>query len=279
MTDNPMWQDERDEAQPDDARTADNQLDDAVDEADTPAQRDPDFDPFLTPPLGELPDELKAVVMRVVNEQGEPKPPPEPVSFAEAFPPPAEAAPGDDLPFLQAATDPAAGPLALSFTAQAALRVVPASNFLRYGPTADAAPGVGEASSSLVADVTWQQADGAVLLAMPGVSFTRQAALERDAELIVWLGQVAAYGLELAWVWDFFRVLARVQVRVRIPAQPTPAQRDLAAVLLTLEEGDALRLLAPLPTGDLEQLLPLGPAFVAARAGALSPGDQQEGES
>ncbi|MBN1963523.1 MAG: hypothetical protein JW910_02680 [Anaerolineae bacterium] len=325
MTEHDLWPDADDLDEPGDDLTAEQ-----ADAEETPTEEASDFDPYLTPPLGRLPAELQEVVQRIRDEQGEPKAPPEPVSYEEAFPHAAaldddsvvtedsesddlpgdlvdeeevpEPEPGDEfsIPAIEEVPSPAevidsageeaptlepvpARPLAFSFSLIAALPVVVTSNFLRYGLAGVRryGPGDDDAPSSaplaaITPDVIWQRAGGERLLTMSGVVFERLAAEESGAEAVAWIGRSARYGLEMAWVWDFYRVVTRVQVRVRGGAKPTAEQVRLAEVLAALGAGDALRLVVVLPTGDLDQVIPLDAEFVAARDLAAAQAERDE---
>ncbi len=169
------------------------------------------------------------------------------------------------------AADVRAGPPPATFRLHAPLRVVEATNFLRYGPDGVrryGRPPQESASSSataatLRASFAWQDANGHDVLVIEDIALRQAKADDRAA---VWTAYVPAYGLSMAWVWDFYRVLSVVYWQFWVGSPPTPGQTAFREALQTLASGDGLRLRAALPTGVIDQWHPVTAEFLAALA-------------
>ncbi len=178
------------------------------------------------------------------------------------------------------AEEEAAEPLEIAFKLHAPLPVVEAAHYLRYGRAGarrygaqpeEAAPEPGTAEP-LPVTLSWQDADGAELLTIPHVPL-HQAQVEEDS--VVWMGQDRSYGLQLAWVWDFYRMLSFVYMKIRLSPSPTAEQAALKEALLALSADDVLLLRADLPAGGLEQRHVVTPELLAERDSRFSePGRQ-----
>ena len=161
------------------------------------------------------------------------------------------------------------GPPPVTFRLYAPLRVVEATNFLQYGPDGVrryGRPSQESTSSSATAEAlrvsfAWQDADGHDVLVLEDIALRQAKADDRAA---VWTAYVPAYGLSMAWVWDFYRVLSVVYWQFWVGSPPTPGQTAFRRVLQTLVGGDGLRLRVALPTGGIDQWHPATAEFLAA---------------
>lgn len=179
------------------------------------------------------------------------------------------------------AEEEAAEPLEIDFKLHAPLPVVEAAHYLRYGRAGarrygtqpeEAVPEPGTAEP-LPVTLSWQDAEGAELLTIPHVPL-HQAQVEEDS--VVWMGQDLSYGLQLAWVWDFYRMLSFVYMKIRLSPSPTAEQAALKEALLALSADDVLLLRADLPAGGLEQRHVVTPELLAERDSRLSEPGQQD---
>jgi hypothetical protein len=165
-------------------------------------------------------------------------------------------------------------PRTLSLQLSAPLRVVAASDYLRYGsggvrrygPQEDLETPPVDASSLVVAMI-WETAEGEVPLYLPDIPL-RQT--ESDEHHTLWVGRASIYGLQVAWVWDFYRLLSHLFLRVAFSSPPTPEQDSLLAAVRALCQGDRIRLAVALDSGAFEQAHPVTAAVLAARDSSLA---------
>ncbi len=160
-----------------------------------------------------------------------------------------------------------ARPVVMALRFRAVLRTVAARNYLsygtaggrRYGPHAVEAP---EPETSLLGvALDWLHGED-VILSVSDVTL-RQDVMDEDH--VVWVGRSPAYGLQVVWAWDFFRLLSHLYLDIRLPARLTPTQQVLLNALASLVEGDVLRVRA---TG-LDQRHSVTAEVLAARDSGL----------
>ncbi len=152
----------------------------------------------------------------------------------------------------------------LLFRVYAPLHVVAAANCLRCGRGFQTAqPSDADDKGELLAvSLSLQRADGESLLTFEDMLLQKMREDEREA---AWVGHLPAYGLQVAWVWDFYRLLSFVYLQVQVEPSPTAEQAALWDALQALVEGDVMRIRAALPTGDLDQVHAVTGEFLTER--------------
>jgi|GEM_PF-2838624 len=159
-------------------------------------------------------------------------------------------------------------PVVMALRFCAVLRAVAARNYLsygtagvrRYGPRAVEVPE--PETSLLVVALDWLHGED-VILSVPEVTLRQDV---MDENRVVWVGRSPAYGLQIVWTWDFFRLLSHLYLDVRLPARLTPTQQVLLNTLASLGEGDVLRVRA----AGLDQRHAVTAETLAARDSALA---------
>ena len=134
---------------------------------------------------------------------------------------------------------------------EAPLHIVAASNYLRFGAgrrgTMDSDPDLLPVSLSLTG------AAGACLYTLDGLHLVKAEAGPRQ---VVWSGIALPEGIQIGWVWDFFRVLSHVILRHRTfrrAFEEGGASTGLAAALSGLRRGDSLWLRVDAAGGFAQQ--------------------------
>ena len=130
---------------------------------------------------------------------------------------------------------------------EAPLHIVAASNYLRFGAgrrgTMDSDPDLLPVSLSLTG------AAGACLYTLDGLHLVKS---ESGPRQIVWSGIALQEGIQIGWVWDFFRVLSHVILRRR-DFEAGGVSRGLVAALGGSQRGDSLWLRVDAAGGFAQQ--------------------------
>jgi hypothetical protein len=148
---------------------------------------------------------------------------------------------------------------AIDLHLEAPLHVVAASDYLRYGAgrrqTMDGDPDLLAVCLSLIG------AGGASLYALDGLRLVKA---ETGPNQIVWAGFFMDEGIQIGWVWDFFRMLSHVILRWRA-AEAGPEPGGLKRALRGLHLGDSLDLRVD-AAGGFVQPHPITETFLAGWA-------------
>lgn len=104
--------------------------------------------------------------------------------------------------------------------------------------------------------------DSPIRLANLDITLTPQ---EQTAQRVIWSGYDAAQHMQIVWVWDFFRLLSHVVVRVADPhteTDPDPAWKIACDGIRASVPGDVVALNVRSACGDIHQTHSLtGPAI------------------
>jgi len=148
----------------------------------------------------------------------------------------------------------------LVLQASAVLQAVAATNYACYGRTGvpryprPAASSAAERPATLCVEVFLRDPAGEVRLACLDLDL---ALHERNDRQIVWLGYDASRHLQVAWVWDFYRILSHAVLRVRIPPRqepPDPAWVGAVEALRAAGPGYEVEFRVRSACGDIQQV-------------------------
>ena len=168
----------------------------------------------------------------------------------------------------------------LTLTGYAPLKVVEASNYLRYGPTGvrrygpDAPAEPPAHPHTITATFAFKDALGEVKATYedvtlrdedPTVPFTMEGTT-------IWRGGVGIARTTLTWVWDFYRMYSGLRISVRVPkpdADVRLAWRDARNLIESLQPGDKIVVSVSTESSDILQVYPVdAPASVLAEGEA-----------
>lgn len=148
----------------------------------------------------------------------------------------------------------------LVLQASAVLEAVATANYACYGrggvpryprPTT---PPASEQPPTLCVEALLRDPAGEVKLACLDLDL---ALHERNERQIVWLGYDAARRLQVAWVWDFYRILSHAVLRVRVPPRqemPDPTWVGAVEALRAAGPGYKLEFRVRSACGDIQQV-------------------------
>ena len=148
----------------------------------------------------------------------------------------------------------------LVLQASAVLDAVATTNYACYGrggvpryPRPATSP-ASEQAPTLCVEALLRDPAGEVKLACLDLDL---ALHERNERQIVWLGYDAPRRLQVAWVWDFYRILSHAVLRVPIPPRqemPDPAWVGAVEALRAAGPGYELEFRVRSACGDIRQV-------------------------
>jgi hypothetical protein len=147
--------------------------------------------------------------------------------------------------------------------ATARLEAVSTGNYACYGragvpryPVPRRA-GNGQEPGELCVEMMVRSADGTLRLACLDLTLKQH---EKSDQRVVWSGYNAAQHVQVIWVWDFYRILSYVALRVAEPPEgvaPDAAWKDAADAIRTVVPGDQITFDVRSACGDIHQAHPL----------------------
>lgn len=161
-------------------------------------------------------------------------------------------------------TPPAPTNTWLTITAFGVLHVVPAANYLRYGPSGvrrfhpGAAPEMMPHPGKITVTVTIKPALGGEPTLYPDLSLAiRPPGFDLQGTNI-WTGEDQDSRLHLSWVWDFYRLYSGVKLTVEVPAiEQDTRWNQTHRLLKTLASGAQIIVEHHSAVGSLLQVYPV----------------------
>lgn len=140
----------------------------------------------------------------------------------------------------------------LIVSASAVLSSVAAQNYVCYSRPPGAAATTDAATLTL--DLTVEDARHKPRLQR---NAARLKSVETDDRQVVWSGYDVVSRLQVIWVWDFYRILSHVALRVMLPPDDAddvnPTWQQTIDALRAVEPGDVVRVSVRSSCGDILQ--------------------------
>ena len=111
----------------------------------------------------------------------------------------------------------------------------------------------GDYLAALPVDLLLADGEGSPRLLRRGLTLTHR---ESSLDGVVWRGYQRMYHVQVAWIWDFYRIQSHVMLRTPLghgAYRPEGAWAEVVRALKTAAPGDLLTVDVNCPAGDIHQ--------------------------